>query len=126
MLTTACYDSEIVGDGSFSPLMIVYAERKSAAGKTSYVIRRPPEPGHSKQLLDLLPTNNWTLVQNQDTLDTRKKVPREPDRICFSLRLLVDRSSEPLIVPSTVIESLKDLLTIWLDGTIWSETYSDG
>jgi polyribonucleotide nucleotidyltransferase len=36
ILTTACYDDAIAGDGSFTPLMIVHAERKSAAGRTSY------------------------------------------------------------------------------------------
>eukprot|EP00959_Pyramimonas_sp_CCMP1952_P215928 4516388-Pyramimonas_sp.AAC.2 len=38
LLTTACYDDAITGDGSFTPLMIVYSERQSAGGKTAYVL----------------------------------------------------------------------------------------
>eukprot|EP00854_Cymbomonas_tetramitiformis_P004692 gene4692-5744_t len=33
--TTACFDEEVTGDGSFTPLTIVYQERLSAVGKTS-------------------------------------------------------------------------------------------
>jgi len=35
LLTTACFDEGITGDGSFTPMMIVYSERMSAGGKTA-------------------------------------------------------------------------------------------